>query len=72
VGEVERGCGDAWLLENWGGACSDPAEGMKVPQEARREMLFLSAAQVRDVAESVKPPFDTLVYLLALVLWSAG
>ena len=42
----------------------NPAKGVKVPRDRRREMLFLSAAQVEDLAAAART-WSTLIYLLA-------
>ena len=42
-----------------------PCVGVSLPRPRRREMQFLSAPEVADLAEAVRPPYGTLVYLLA-------
>lgn len=40
-----------------------PCVGVSLPRARRREMHFLSAAQVASLAEVIRPPYGTLVYL---------
>jgi integrase len=42
-----------------------PCFGVRLPSQTRREARFLTAAQVRDIADSLDAPYGTLVYLLA-------
>lgn len=42
----------------------NPAKGVKVPRDRRREMLFLNAGQVEDLAAAAGD-WSTLIYLLA-------
>lgn len=42
-----------------------PCIGLKLPRMQQREMHFLSAGEVRDVAEAIQEPYGTLVYVLA-------
>jgi len=42
-----------------------PAEGIELPRPVRREMLFLTGAQVEGLAEVTAEPYPLLVYLLA-------
>ena len=44
---------------------SSPCIGVRLPKPARREMLFLSADQVKTLGESTQDPFDVLVNVLA-------
>ena len=44
---------------------SNPAAGVSLPRLPRREMRFLDEYQVADLAEAIRPPFGTLVYVLA-------
>jgi integrase len=41
-----------------------PCVGVKLPQQQRHEMLFLSDAEVARLALSIAAPYDTLVYVL--------
>ncbi|MGH8935600.1 MAG: tyrosine-type recombinase/integrase [Acidimicrobiia bacterium] len=43
----------------------NPTEGVKVPRERPREMVFLTAEQVEELADAMEDPYDTLVYVLA-------
>lgn len=42
-----------------------PCFGIRLPHQGRREPRFLTAEQVRDIAERIADPYRTLVYLLA-------
>lgn len=42
-----------------------PAEGVRLPAEDRREMRFLSASQVAELAEAIDPHYRALVYTAA-------
>jgi len=42
-----------------------PCIGVKLPRMQRREMRFLTADQVRLIADAMREPYDTLVYVLA-------
>ncbi|MGH2765574.1 MAG: tyrosine-type recombinase/integrase, partial [Actinomycetota bacterium] len=42
-----------------------PCVGVNLPRAPRREMHFLSAAQVAAIAETVPPPHGPLIYVLA-------
>jgi integrase len=44
---------------------SNPAQGVKLPRLPQREMLFLSPAQIDELAMETASPFETLIYLLA-------
>ncbi len=44
---------------------ANPALGVKTPRERPKEMRFLTAEQVEDLAAAVSKPIDTLVYVLA-------
>ena len=43
----------------------NPVTGVKAPRQNDREMLFLSAEEVERLAAAIRPPYATLVYLLA-------
>ncbi len=43
----------------------NPAAGVKTPRVRSKEMRFLTAEQVEDLASAVPKPLDTLVYVLA-------
>jgi integrase len=43
----------------------NPADGVKLPRQHKREMLFLDAAQVDRLASVVPDRYPTLIYLLA-------
>ena len=42
-----------------------PCVGVSLPRARRREMHILSAPQVAGLAQAIRPPYGTLVYLLA-------
>lgn len=42
-----------------------PCIGVKLPKAPKREMRFLDAEQVAILAETIRSPYETLVYLLA-------
>lgn len=42
-----------------------PCVGIKLPRQPRREMRFLSAEEVVELAHAVSAPYGTLIYLLA-------
>jgi len=43
----------------------NPVTGVAAPRQDDREMLFLSAEEVERLAAAIRPPYATLVYLLA-------
>ena len=43
----------------------NPVTGVTAPRQNDREMLFLSAEEVEQLAVAIQPPYATLVYLLA-------
>jgi hypothetical protein len=49
-----------------------PAKGVRAPQAARKETRFLTAAEVRDLAEAINPWFRVWVYFAAYtgIRWS--
>jgi integrase len=44
----------------------NPARGVKTPKAPRKEMRYLSAAEVWRIVDATPPPYQTLVLLLAL------
>lgn len=42
-----------------------PCFGIRLPHQGRREPRFLTAEQVRDIADRIAEPYRTLIYLLA-------
>jgi integrase len=43
----------------------NPAAGVRLPRRVEREMLFLDAAQVEQLADAIAPHYRVLVYFLA-------
>jgi integrase len=43
----------------------NPAAGVRLPKRVEREMLFLDAAQVEQLADAIEPAYRVLVYFLA-------
>jgi integrase len=50
----------------------NPTAGVRRPRIRRREMQFLSAAQVEQLAEAIRPPYGTLVRFAAYTGLRAG
>ena len=44
---------------------ANPAEGVSLPRKAKREQLFLSPAQVDQLADAVQDRYEVLIYVLA-------
>lgn len=44
---------------------ANPAEGIRLPRKAKREQLFLSPAQVDQLADAVQDRYEVLIYVLA-------
>jgi len=42
-----------------------PAKGVKLPAEATREMMFLTAGQVAELADAAHPHYRCLIYSAA-------
>jgi integrase len=55
-----------------GALLRNPAAGVRVPRSQRREMQFLSAAEVERLAEAVVPPYGLLVRFAAYTGLRAG
>jgi integrase len=56
-----------------GGALrANPARGVSVPRVAKREMLFLEAAEVEGLAQAIRAPYGTLVRFAAYSGLRAG
>ena len=43
---------------------SNPAEGTRLPKPRHREMLFVTAQQLDDLAEAIAQPYGTLIFVL--------
>jgi integrase len=55
-----------------GALLRNPAAGVRVPRSRRREMQFLSAAEVERLAEAIVPPYGLLVRFAAYTGLRAG
>jgi integrase len=55
-----------------GALLRNPAVGVRVPRSRRREMHFLSAAEVERLAEAITPPYGLLVRFAAYAGLRAG
>ena len=55
-----------------GALLRNPAAGVRVPRSRRREMQFLSAAEVERLAEAITPPYGLLVRFAAYAGLRAG
>jgi integrase len=55
-----------------GSLLRNPAAGVRVPRSRRREMQFLSAAEVERLAEAIVPPYGLLVRFAAYAGLRAG
>jgi integrase len=55
-----------------GAVLRNPAAGVRVPRSRRREMQFLSAAEVERLAEAITPPYGLLVRFAAYTGLRAG